>query len=92
MALSSARLETNPDAEEHKLFTSQMHKLKNSIGVCLQSENSVNPVLHNIMKEKIYEAIQNTANINKCIELVSYQGLQDIDMKCYLRNLDWEGV
>ena len=52
----------------------------------------MNPVLQNIMREKIYEAIQNTNIMNKCIELVSYQGLQEIDFKCYLKNMDWEGV
>lgn len=69
-----------------------MQKLKTNISSFLENEQSVNPVMQNIMREKIYEAIQNTNIMNKCIELVSYQGLQDIDFKCYLKNLDWEGV
>lgn len=46
----------------------------------------------NIQKQRIYQAIENTNCINKCIELVSYQGLHNIDMKCYLSNLEWQGA
>ena len=53
-----------------------MNKLKTNISTFLENEQSVNPVMQNIMREKIYEAIQNTNIMNKCIELVSYQGLQ----------------
>lgn len=70
-----------------------MQAIKNNISSHLEvkGETLINEPL-NILKERIYEAIQNTNCINKCIELVSFNGLQGIDMKCYLSNLDWEGV
>lgn len=43
------------------------------------------------MTLKIYDAIRNTANLNKCIELVSFN-ISDIDIKCYLTMLNWEFV
>ena len=43
------------------------------------------------MTLKIYDAIRNTANLNKCIELVSFN-ISDIDIKCYLTMFNWEFV
>jgi len=34
----------------------------------------------------IYDAIQNTSCLNRCIELVSHN-MQDLDIKCYLNML-----
>lgn len=44
------------------------------------------------MKQKVFKAIENTKFTDKSIELVSYPGLQNLDINCYLRSLDWEGV
>lgn len=39
----------------------------------------------------IYDALQNTSCLNKCIELVSHN-INELDIKCYLNMLDWTGV
>lgn len=39
----------------------------------------------------IYDALQNTSCLNKCIELVSHN-INELDIKCYLNMLDWSGV
>lgn len=39
----------------------------------------------------IYDAVQNTSCLNKCIELVSHS-IGELDIKCYLNMLEWGGV
>lgn len=49
------------------------------------------PALYLLMTLKIYDALKNTATLNKCVELVSYD-ISGIDFGCYLRMLEWSNI
>lgn len=65
--------------------------LKSKIYIFLETYSSVPPALYLPMTLSIYDAIQNTNCLNKCIELVGYS-MQDLDINCYLNMLEWKGV
>lgn len=43
------------------------------------------------MTLQIYDAIKNTSNSNKCLELVLFN-ISEVDIRCYLSMLDWTEV
>jgi hypothetical protein len=44
------------------------------------------------MKEKVFDALEHTKCTGKSIELVSYPQLQNLDIKSFLKSLEWEDV
>lgn len=57
----------------------------------LETETEVPSSLYLVMTHQIYDAIKNTSNLNKCVELVLFN-ISEIDIKCYLSMLDWTDV
>ena len=86
---SSKKLEISLQAEKEE-FSNKMSSMKSNIDDHFQSLNLASNT-QRTMKDKICDAVLNTTNFNKCIELVSYP-LGRIDIECYLKLLRWENV
>ena len=55
------------DFKENKEFAVKSQNIKNSIGAALEGKSQIVNEPINIMKERIFEAIENTNCLNKCI-------------------------
>ena len=86
----NSRIEYTAEKKARDLEIISQDALKSKIYNYLQTESEIGQTTL-IEVLKIYDAVQNTAAINRCVELVSYN-ISGMDIKCYLAMLEWQFV
>ena len=86
-----SRIEFDVGKRQKDLEMLAQDALKFKIYHYLEEKTNINPNKYLTMTLDIYDAIQNTAAFNRCIEIVSFD-LSHIHIGCYLAMQNWEFV